>query len=424
MSPARICGAASGPGRIGLVVALCSGLMGTPAVATTTPICEALKAEPVDVAGVRVALRTQPGALDAVCEIEWTSPQMGAVELLVGVVVFPYLVYRANRAGRTFIDKHDPLELAVMRQSLGATRALLKAGADPVVHSRGTESALERAVALDLESGSSEWSDLLLADWRGEMPTDTLTTATLDRLFFAPALESRLRSAGLPPHGEDQSGTTWLHRSMNDRPRFRGDPHLTFDAVMARGLPIGRKDGLGRTALYTAAAAENWSAYDVLIEAGARPERAGEEPQTILRPLADGEVLDRYEQTLRQLVEEGHVVADDLSTLAENLLFRRKVAYSRPLAAVGATPSEWWWESQISLGWEDRLSGALEAGFVVPGSAVSYAMRKEKWALARRLLSHSRLSPAEVRRLQRQAIWRGAPPKMKQALKRAKKRAQ
>ncbi len=419
MSPACV-RTAFGVGRRGCVFLLSGGLLAAPANASTESICTALKADPVDVAAVRRVVRTQPEAMGEICEIEWTSPQMGAVELLVGLVVFPYLVYRANRAGRTFIDQHGTLELAVMRASPEATRVLLAAGADPVAHGRRTASALERGVALDLEAGTMDWSELLIADWSGTMPSDTLTTQTLDRLFFAPALEARLRSAGLPAHGEDHAGTTWLHRSVDDRPRFRDEAPLTFDAVMARGIPIWQKDDLGRTALYAAAAAENWAAYDALLDAGARPERAGSEPQTILRPLAEGGSLTRYEQTLGQLVESGHVVAGDLTSLAERLLFRGDVAYCRSLAELGATPSAWWWESQITLGWEDKLLGALDAGFVVPGAAVPHAMRREQWRLAQTLLSHADLSSAALRRLQRQAFWQGAPPEMKQALKRAR----
>ena len=305
-----------------------SSAVPAPVAATTpTPVCAALVASTPDIPALEQSLTRDPSAVSDICTVEKITPDFTVVDAIVGIVVFPYLIHRLNTAGKPYTKKHGALELAVMRQSQPAATVLLAAGADPVAQTDQTRSALEWGVTLDLETDTTEWTTLLLERWSAEIPPNTLSTHTLDRLFHAPILATQLHAAGLPPHGVDARGTTWLHRSLyrDEMPFFTrvdlGVPMgkeqqearaaVSFDAVLARGIPVDQADREGFTALYYAVEAQNWAAFQALLDAGARPEQAGSEPYTVLAALARAGDLERFQQMMGRLERAGALSSED-----------------------------------------------------------------------------------------------------------------
>lgn len=458
-----------------------SGLSAAPARATESDrVCSALMQDPVDIKTIRTATRAEPASARAICKVPRSAlGQAGFMTLfaITGLAILPGVRDSARYA------RHPALQLALLRDSSGAARALAKAGADPTQSVDGA-SALTLAVMHDIEGGSTTWTDLVTLHWNEPLPHDALPPEALDRLYFAPALEEVLRSKGLRRHGLAADGTTWLHRALiqdwslpdsddavigapiegveargGELPRYEEtlapaanlykerEPRLSFSDVMARGVPVNRRDVQGRSALYYAAYTGNWVAYDRLLGAGARPWKAGSTPASILFALAAGRSPERFAATLRQLIEQGHLVADDLHPLAGSLVQPEPVGWCqepasmRPwfvecgqvpdqavnrqlLASMGVGPSADWWTRHVKKQSRDVLQRAVDDGFVPPIPPVSTALRQKDWKVALLLLPAVQASPGALRRLDRLARRRGAPNRVRAAIRRAQGRAE
>lgn len=421
------------PHRARLLAALVGlGLALAPAHAdgaSGPPVCTALLTRPIDARAVQRAVTRNPASITAVCEIPKSS-------LDVAIAVFSIVLIPTLLSGP---ERYSPLELAVLRQSRDATEVLLEAGADPFPNSRSLRTPLSLAVQIDLETGSSTWTDLLLRGRSVELTAGFLRSSDLDRLFFAPALEKRLIQHGLPRHGTDREGRTWLHRSLyrEDLPfeqqvalgsvigpsdkAIRAE--LTLDKVLRRGVPVNRRDARGYSALYYAAWTGNWSAWDRLIAAGARLERAAEQPQYLLRALAAAGAEKRFRTTLRALHGGGHLSAAALQDLAERLLFLEGETPCRAVGRLGGSPSPHAWSSWLSPRHSELLDRALACGYRPPWTSLKLAVRARRWPAVRKMVKGADLSPRQVRVLRRMALLRGAPSGVHKALKRAGKRA-
>ena len=458
-----------------------SGLSAAPAGATESDqVCSALMQDPVDITAIRAATRAEPASARATCKVPRSAlGQAGFTTLfaITGLALLPGARDSARYA------RHPALQLALLRDSSAAARALAKAGADPTRSVDGA-SALTLAVMKDSEGGSTTWTDLVTLHWDEPLPHDALSPAALDRLFFAPALEEVLRSKGLRRHGLAADDTTWLHRALiqdwplpdsddavvgapiegveargGELPRYEETlapaaklyeervPRLSFADVMARGVPVNRPDVRGRTALYYAAYTGNWVAYDRLLAAGARPWKAGSTPASILFALAAGGSPERFAATLRQLIERGHLVAEDLRPLAGSLVQPEPVGWCQQPAAVrpsfvecgllpdqavnrrlvasmGVGPSADWWRRRVEAQAGAALQQAVEDGFVPPIQAVSMAVRRKDWTTALLLLPSVQAAPGALRRLDRLARRRGAPNRVRAAIRRAQGQAE
>jgi hypothetical protein len=458
-----------------------SGLVGAPAQSGSVPsVCEPLVAEEVDPVAVRAALRASPESVRHICKMERSAlGRAGFTTLFVlsGLAILPGVRDSARYA------RHTPLQLAVLRDSPPAARALVKAGADPTRTYEGA-SPLTLAVMHDVGVGGTTWTDLLLLHWDTPLPSDALSPEALDRLFFASELEALLRSKGLSGNGRAADGTTWLHRALiqdwsmpdsddalirrpidrvearnGELPRYEETigpgarfyeedvPRLSFAAVMARGARVDRKDAQGRTALYYAAYTGNWVAWDMLLAEGARPWKAGVRPESVLFALAAGGSPERFEQVLGRLMRREQVAVSDLSALAGSLVepepsgWCLKPEAMRPastrcdevpeqrataelLAAVGAAPAPSWWTARVERQARSVLAQAVEVGFKPSMSPLKVAVRRKDWKTTRMLVPHAVLSPAEARRLRRMAARRGAPARVRRTIEQAQAQAE
>lgn len=472
----------SGLCRVALVLGVAlSGLAGERAHAAEAPsVCRALVADAVDPAEVRAALKANPESVDDICKVRRSALGEGGLTtlfVLSGLAILPGVLDQAKYA------RHTTLQMAILRDSAPAARALVSAGANPTGSHQGA-SALTLAVLRDLDAGNTTWTDLSLRLWQGPIPDHAVSSEALDRLFFAPELEGVLRSKGMRRHGLAEDGTTWLHRALlqdwpmparddvlirdsidgvearnGELPRYEEttaigarwfeetSPRLTFAAVMARGVPVGIKDAGGRTPLYYAAYTGNWVAYDRLVKEGARPWEAGAQPESILFALAAGGSVERFEKVLRTLLRRGVVDVEDLDALAGSLLYSEpsgwcreseairprgvrcdelpdQVQTRRLLAATGASPSRSWWKARVDQQARISLQGAVEVGFVPPVFAVKMAVRRKDWKTTRMLVRYAEPSAAQARRLGWMAARRGAPKQTRATIDTARARAE
>ena len=407
----------------------------TPAQARDTPaVCVALKARTVDVAGVKRAVASTPGAMDETCSVP-----RSAVSQLTQMAAAIFTLGLSTLGAPGLSQAYSPLELAVLRESEGAVRALAAAGADPTARRKKSLPAVRRAVALDLEAGGTRWTDAVLSGWRAPLPAGVLTTHQLDQLFAASVLEAHLRDRGLPAWGTDGRGTTWLHRALYrdalslEMQVVLGKPDsedamevrraITVEAALARGVPVDLRDHDEHTALYYAAVTENWRAFDGLLSAGAHPERAGAEPDAILYALVLTNSGPRFGAMVARLLRSGHVDAADLAPLAEVSLRPGRSQQCRAVADAGIEPTLGWWNRVIEQGNEDRLDRTLACGFVPSHKTIRSAVRLQSWPAVRKLVKHASLTGFQVRRLQVMAAVRGAPQPVKKALSKAHRRA-
>jgi hypothetical protein len=278
----------------------------------------------------------------------------------------------------------------------------------------------------------------VLAGWTAPLPPDVLTTEQLDQLFFASSLEARLRAGGLPAWGTDGRGSTWLHRALfrddlslelqvalgkpgsEDALRVRGA--ITVEAALARGVPVDRRDHNEHSALYYAAVAENWSAFDGFIQAGAKPHRAGSDPDAILYALVLTDSGPRFGRMVQQLLRTGHVDVVGLAPLAEVSLRPGRDQQCRSVAEAGIEPTLGWWNRVIERDHGEQLDHTLACGFVPAAQTIRSAVRLQSWPAVRKMLGHTPLSTLQVRRLQVMAALRGAPRPVKKALSKALRR--
>ena len=464
-----------------LAAGLLVGALGSgPVQAADRPsVCDALVAESVDPAAVRAALRAAPDSVHHTCRVRRSAlGEAGLTGLFVvtGLVLLPGARESAKYA------HHTTLQLAILRGSAPAAKALAKAGADPVGR-RDTDSALTLAVMLDIEAADTSWTSIVLSHWTEPLPSRALSAEALDQLFSSPELHKLLRAKGLPRHGRAEDGTTWLHRALiQDWPMPGSDdallgeaiievqaskgelprheetigpgarfykethPRLSFAAVMDRGLPVDLPDAKGRSALYYAAYTGNWVAYDRLLDAGARPQRAGMQPESILFALAAGGSPERFERTLRRLVRRGHVEVADLSGLAgslaepeprgwcaepeerrpwnETCALTDQARNSQQLVQLGVSPTDAWWKARVDRQAHTALQRAVDYGFTPPLRALKRAVRQEDWQTTRMLVPHATLSPAQARQLGRMAARRGAPRGVRKTIDGARARAE
>lgn len=400
----------------------------------TPPVCVALRARTVDVAGVKRAVAGTPGAVDETCYVPRSAVSQ-FTQILVGVAT----VGLSTLFHPGLSQAYSPLELAVLRESEGAVRVLAAAGANPTARRKKSLPAVRRAVALDLKAGGTRWTDAVLSGWQNPLPDGVLTTHQLDRLFAASVLEAHLRDRGLPAWGTDGRGTTWLHRALYrdtlslEMQVVLGKPEseealevrraITVEAALARGVPVDRRDHDGHTALYYAAVTENWRAFDGLLAAGARPQRAGAEPDAILYALVLTDSGPRFGAMVARLLRSGHVDAAGLAPLAEVSLRPGRSQQCRAVANAGIEPTLGWWNRVIEQGNEDRLDRTLACGFVPSHKTIRSAVRLQSWPAVRKLVKHASLTGLQVRRLQLMAAVRRAPPPVKKALSKALRRA-
>ena len=108
----------------------------------TPPVCVALKARTVDVAGVKRAVAGTPGAVSETCYVP-----RSAVSQLTQMAAAIFTLGLSTLGAPGLSQAYSPLELAVVRESEGAVRALAAAGADPTARRKKSLPAVRRAVA-------------------------------------------------------------------------------------------------------------------------------------------------------------------------------------------------------------------------------------------------------------------------------------
>ena len=93
------------------------------------------------------------------------------------------------------------------------------------------------------------------------------------------------------------------------------------------------------------------------------------------------------------------------------------------LASMGVGPSADWWSRQVKEQSRAVLQRAVEDGFVPPIQPVSTALRQKDWKVALLLLPAVQATPGALRRLDRLARRRGAPNRVRAAIRQAQDQA-